>query len=82
MKLFVMSCSDIVHFEIFCAFSIFCAKGKSQKTGRICSRGSLLLTLLGSWERKGGFIKQFYLKNSAVPSFHLYVIKGANVLDI
>ena len=67
-----MSCSGIVHFQSFCVFSIFCARGKSQKTGRICSRGSLLLTLLGSWERKGGFIKQFYLKNSALFSLICY----------
>ena len=68
-----MSCSGIVHFQLFCVFSIFCARGKSQKTGRICSRGSLLLTLLGSWEGKGGFIKQFYLKNSALLSHTCYL---------
>ena len=73
IKCFMMSYSDIVHFQIFCVFSIFCARGKSQKTGRICSRGSLLLTLLGSWERKGGFIKQFYLKNSALLSLICYL---------
>ena len=58
--------------DILCFFSIFCAREKSQKTSRICSRGSLLLTLLGSWERKGGFIKQFYLKNSALLSLICY----------
>ena len=74
MKFVVISCPDIVHFQTFCVFfSIFCAREKSQKTGRICSRGSLLLTLLGSWERKGGFIKQFYLKNSALLSLICYL---------
>ena len=77
IKCFMMSCSDIVHFQIFCVFSIFCARGKSQKTGRICSRGSLLLTLLGSWEGRGGFIKQFYLKNSALLSLVCYLKEQA-----